>query len=312
MLELTPEKTADEIDLKQIFLNLWRGKYIIFSLSIFAVILSSMYLRGAERKYFVQGLFKPVVEGNSGPNLSGFSGLASLAGVSLPKSSSSDFTAYQKLIFSEEVAAKVLTDQDLIIELFKTEWDTKTKTFKAGPVNRFDQIKQSIKLLVTGSEISEYIPPNSQRLSILIGQLLNLSTDQATGFLSINTESSRPLVMVKLILAVSQETDNLLKERFFATSESTLQFYYQKLLTSRSPEHREALAQLISAEDQKLMLASKNSNFVAEPLTWPSVSFNPISPNSKFVLVLGVVMGFVLGAAIVLIREFIATPKVIR
>lgn len=60
------------------------------------------------------------------------------------------------------------------------------------------------------------------------------------------------------------------------------------------------------------MLASKNSNFVAEPLTWPSVSFNPISPNSKFVLVLGVVMGFVLGAAIVLIREFIATPKVIR
>ena len=69
----------------------------------------------------------------------------------------------------------------------------------------------------------------------------------------------------------TQETDKLLKERFLATAEDTLEFYYQKLLTSRSPEHREALAKLISAEDQKLMLASKSSNFVAELLTTPSV-----------------------------------------
>ena len=100
MSELTPEHTDDEIDLKQLFLNLWRGKYIIFAISILAVVLSSLYLRNSERKYSVQALFKPVVEGNNGPSISGFSGLASLAGVSLPKSSSSDFTTYQKLIFN--------------------------------------------------------------------------------------------------------------------------------------------------------------------------------------------------------------------
>ena len=104
--------------------------------------------------------------------------------------------------------------------------------------------------------------------------------------------------------------DNLLKERFFVTAEDTLEFYYQKLLTSRSPEHRVALSKLISAEDQKLMLASNSSNFVAEPLTTPSVSLYPTSPNSSLVLGLGLVLGIFLGAATVYIKQAMKTPRV--
>ena len=309
MSELTPEQTDNEIDLKQLFLILWRGKYIIFAISILAVVLSSIHLRNSERTYSVQALFKPVVEGNNGPNLSGLSGLASFAGVSLPESSSSDFTTYQKLIFSEEVAARVFTYEDLIIKLFKGEWDLEAQIFKVGPIDRLGHIKQSIKLLLTGSEIREYIPPNPRRLAVLTEGLLNLSTDNVTGFLALNTESSQPQVMVELMLAVSQETDNLLKERFFATAESTLEFYYQKLLTSRSPEHREALAKLISIEDQKLMLASKGVNFVAEPLTKPSVSLYPTSPNSSRVLAFGFALGILFGVFIVILRHSITMPR---
>jgi uncharacterized protein involved in exopolysaccharide biosynthesis len=311
MSELAQEQIDDEIDLKQLFLKLWRGKHIIIAISILAVVLSSLYLRKSPRTYSVQALFKPVVEGNNnGPNLSGFSGLASLAGVSLPQSSSSDFTTYQKLIFSEEVAAKVFTHEDLIMKLFKSEWDLEAQIFKAQPMNRLGQIKQSVKLLLTGSEIREYIPPNPRRLAILTAGLLNLSIDNVTGFLSLNTESSQPQIMIELILAVSQETDNLLKERFFVTAEDTLEFYHQKLLTSRSPEHREALAKLISAEDQRLMLASKGVNFVAEPLTKPSVSLYPTSPKSSLVLAVGLLLGIFLGATIVLGSHAIARPRV--
>lgn len=309
MSELTQEQTDNEIDLKQVFLTLWRGKYVIFAISILAVVYSSINLRNAERTYSVQALFKPVVEGDNSPNLSGFSGLASLAGISLPASSGSDFSTYQKLLFSEEVATRVFAYEDLIIKLFKSEWDSETQIFKAQPIDRLGKIKQSIKMLLTGSEIRKYIPPNPQRLAILTKELLNLSTDKDTGFLSLHTESSQPYIMVDLILAVSQETDNLLKERFFSTAESTLEFYYQKLLTSRSPEHREALAKLISAEDQRLMLASKGVNFVAEPLTKPTVSLYPTAPKSKLVLVLGFVSGILLGAFVVIGRQALTMPK---
>ena len=144
---------------------------------------------------------------------------------------------------------------------------------------------------------------------MLMAEDLRISVDKKTGFIAISTETSEPDVMLEIILSATQETDNLLKERFFSTAEDTLEFYYQKLIISRSPEHREALAKLISAEDQKLMLASKSSNFVAEPLTTPSVSLYPTSPKPKFVLMIGFVLGLFSGVAIVLTRHLLTTPK---
>ena len=107
----------DEVDLRELFSTLWRGKYIVFLTVILAIVCASFHLRVSERKYTVQMVLKPVVAEASGPNLAGFSGLASLAGISLPSSSSSDFTTYQKLIFSEEVAKRIFTNKKLVVKL---------------------------------------------------------------------------------------------------------------------------------------------------------------------------------------------------
>lgn len=299
----------DEIDLREVVLTLWRGKYIIFVSSILAILLSSYYLRNSQRQYTVTAVFKPVIEAGVGTNLSGFSGLASLAGISLPTSSGTDFVTYQKLIFSEEVAQRIFTNKELIKKIFKSEWNSNSESFVAPLAGKFGDVKQLIKSTLTGVEKVKYIPPNPKRLSMLMAIKLNISPDRGTGFISITTQTSQPDIMVELISSASTETDSLLKERFFVTAEETLEFYYQKLLTSRSPEHREALAKLISAEDQKLMLASKSSNFVAEPLTMASVSLYPTSPKSSMVLVLGFILGIFFGAVIVLVKQTMKTSK---
>ena len=310
MSEAKPIEINGEIDLREIFLALWRGKYIIFSMSVLAIVFSSMHLRNSERKYSVELIFKPVVETSGNSNLSGFSGLASLAGVSLPTSSSADFTTYQRLLFSEEVAKRVFVNEKLMTKLFKGEWNSDSASFVAPPIGgKINEFKKLVRSALIGVGDINYIPPNPKRLSLLMAATFEVSLDSATGFLLISTETNEPNIMIELISNASQETDNLLKERFFATAEETLEFYYQKLLTSRSPEHREALAKLISAEDQKLMLASKGSNFVAEPLTMPSVSLYPTSPKSRSVLTLGVILGIFLGAAIVLVRYVISKPR---
>ena len=309
MSEPKPIEINDEIDLRELFLTLWRGKYVIFLISVLAIAFSSIYLRNSERKYSVQAVFKAVVESDGGPNLSGLSGLASFAGISLPTSNSSDFNIYQTLIFSEEVAKKVFTDRELMLKIFQGEWNSDTRSFVAPLSGRVGDLKQLVKSVLTGVEKRNYIPPNPKRLSIVIANLLNISKTNSTGFISILAETSDPDLVLELISKVTTETDKLLKERFFVTAEDTLEFYYQKLLTSRSPEHREALAKLISAEDQKLMLASKSSNFVAEPVTMPSVSLYPTSPKSSSILALGLVLGIFFGAAIVLGRAAITKAR---
>ena len=161
-------------------------------------------------------------------------------------------------------------------------------------------------MTLSGIQRGNYIPPNPKRLSMLMDEIFSISVEKkSTGFFIISTETSQPDVIVELLSNVSQETDKLMKERFLVTAEDTLEFYHKKLLSSRSREHREALARLILAEDQKLMLASKSSDFVAELLTTPSVSLYPTSPRSSLVLAIGLLLGFSLGSAIVIVRFFI-------
>jgi uncharacterized protein involved in exopolysaccharide biosynthesis len=293
----------NEIDLRELFAVLWRGKRLIIICVILAIMLASLYLRLAERKYTVRYVFAPVASENSGPNLGGLGGLASLAGVSLPTSSSSDFLTYKFLLKSEEVAARILKDRDLLVSVFSSEWDTERELFRQPTSGPLRSVVRGLKNLLTGNEPSAYIPPNAARLSKWMNEVFSSSEDRDTGFLTLSAETTEPALMVDVITRATQETDQLLKERYVATAEQTVSFYQQQLNKARAREHREALAKLIAQEDQKLMLASKGSYFVAEPITEPYVSLGPTSPKASLVLALSVVLGGFLGAAIVLIRK---------
>lgn len=299
----TYSRDDDEIDLRELFSALWRGKFLIMLCMIAAIVLASFYLRSAERKYTVTYVFTPVVSDDSAPNLSSLGGLASLAGVSLPSSSSGDFKTFKYLLKSEEVAAFVLTDEALVQEIFANEWDAESASYQRPPDGQYTPYIRSLNLLLTGAMQSAYVEPNAARLSNWMKDAFTASEDRDTGFLTLSSETTSPNMMLELMERVTTETDRLLKERYIQTSKKTVGFYEQQLSKARAREHREALAKLIAQEDQKLMLASKGSFFVAKPLTSPSVSLHPTSPKTSLVLALSVVLGVFFGAALVLIRK---------
>ena len=295
----------DEIDLRELFGALWRGKLLIAVCVITAISLASLYLRAAERKYTVTYVFAPVASDDTGPNLSGLGGLASLAGVSLPSSSSGDFKTFKYLLKSEEVASVVLEDEELVKQIFAAESSVESGMYQRPPDGPYTPHIRMLKRLLTGKEPSAYVAPNAARLSDWMRDAFSASEDRDTGFLTLSSETAKPEMMLAVMERVTRETDRLLKERYIQSSERTMGFYEQQLARARAREHREALAKLIAQEDQKLMLASKGSFFVAEPLTNPSVSLNPTSPKASLVLALSVVLGGFLGAALVLIRKAI-------
>lgn len=310
MTDFRHDLADDEIDLRELFTKLWRGRWVIASLCSVALVLASFYLHVAARKYTVSMTFKPVIEEGAGPNLAGLGGLASLAGVSLPQSGSGDFATFRTLLRSEEVAERVIAATELLPAIFKNEWDAQQAQFRKPPRGLLGRSLSGLKSILTGDEKRDYIAPNPQRLSIFMDRTLGLSVNNETGFLTVSAESEDPETLVALIVAATEATDQLMKERYIVNAEQTLQFYQSKILTSRSREHREALAKLISAEDQKLMLTSEGRHFVAEPLTRATTSMDPTSPKSVLVLALALVLGLFSGAALVVIRSALSNTKV--
>ena len=135
----------DEIDLRELFGALWHGKFLIILCVVAAIALAALYLRSAERKYTVRYVFAPVATENAGPNLGGLGGLASLAGVSLPSSSSGDFLTFKFLLKSEEVAAQILKDETLAQAIFASEWDTKSQTYRKPSDGQYSPISELLK-----------------------------------------------------------------------------------------------------------------------------------------------------------------------
>ena len=295
----------DEIDLKDLFFAIWNGKVYIILVSVISVFFASFYLQNAERKYSVEYNLKPVGETKSNHSLSGLGGIASIAGIQLPTSSNTDFNIFKELITSTEVSKIIFENKKIIRDIFSSEWDEMENKFSRPPKSKIQTFVSDTKKLLTGNTEENYMPPNPKRLSIFMNKNIQIGEDKTTGFLEFASETSKPKLMLSLILEATKASDKIMRQRYIDFSKEPLVFYKEKLRTARSREHREALAGLISKEEQKLMFASRGKYFIAEPYINPKISLHPTLPKPKLILAISLVFGFFLWSALVIMRHVI-------
>ena len=78
-----------------------------------------------------------------------------------------------------------------------------------------------------------------------------------------------------------------------------IEYIQQKLATVSITGHRQALTQLLSAEEKNMMMIQVDLPFAARIIEPPVVSEAPTSPKPFFFLALSVVVGGVLGVLLV-------------
>lgn len=299
----------DEIDLKEIFIKLWHGKFYILFFSIFFIFLASMHLRNAERKYLVEFKLKPVGETQQKNSYSGLGRFASIAGIQLPSNTTNDFKIFKELISSVEVSEIILKNEKLVKNIYKDEWNSSLNNFSEPSKNKLMDSIDVLKRVLTGNNEINYMPPNARRLADYISKYILINESKDTGFLIIQAETSKPSMFLSLISEVIKTSDEIMRQRYINFSKEPLAFYKEKLRTSRSREHREALAELIAKEEQKLMFASRGKYFTVEPYIDPVISLYPTSPKPKQFLMLSLIFGLFAGCSITLLRSAITRDK---
>ena len=136
---------------------------------------------------------------NAGPNLGGLGGLASLAGVSLPSSSSGDFLTFKFLLKSEEVAAQIQNEQ-LAQAIFASDGMATANLSQASRRTIYALYSRTVKKLLTGQDAKDYIPPNAARLSDWLKKDgFSSSEDRDTGFSTFSAETPKPDLMIQVM-----------------------------------------------------------------------------------------------------------------
>lgn len=292
-----------EIDLRELVSTLWRGKFFILFLTALFVFFASLHLRNSEKQYLVEYKIKPVGESDTNSTSAGL--FASIAGIEVGQNPSNNFVIFKELIPTIEVSEVIFKNEKLIKRIFSNEWNSSLNSFSEPTKSKSQVYISALKEILTGDNEVNYIPPNAQRLAIYISRNIKVVEDKVTGFLSLESETSNPDMLLSIISMVVETTDQIMRQRYINFSKEPMNYYKQKLAASRSSDHRHALAELIIKEEQKLMLASKSKYFSAEPYIRPTISLYPVAPNPKLILGISLMLGLSLGAALILIRHAI-------
>ena len=127
---VAPTLGSVEVDLRQFFAVLWRGKWWIVALSIIFAIAGALFSMSLPNLYTSEGVYAPVKKDGSSIAMSGqLGGLASLAGVNLGGAGNSDVDQAMVFITSWPFLEKVIDKYDLKPLLFGVqEWDEESQS----------------------------------------------------------------------------------------------------------------------------------------------------------------------------------------
>jgi len=127
-----PNDFDDEIDLRELFYVLLEGKWIIVSVTAFVSIIGVIYSLSLPNIYESKALLVPVnsSSGISGAILEGYSGLAGLAGISLPSGGDegNSAKAIQKISSLSFFENNILPNIYLPDLMAVKSWNSKTNT----------------------------------------------------------------------------------------------------------------------------------------------------------------------------------------
>jgi hypothetical protein len=298
-----------EIDLRELFYVLLKGKWIIISITAFASILGVMYSLSLPNIYESKSVLLPV---NSSSNISGalgaYSRLSGLAGINLPTGSDEDnytkaMVKIESLSFFENSIMPNIFLPDLMA--FKA-WHSKT--------NRLDYDKniydaESNVWTRDYSYPQKQIPSAQESYEKFKGHL-SLSEDSQYGFISLAINHQSPLIAKQWSDLIVNEVNNFYRLKDKLESEKALNYLNQQISLTTLSEIKESLALLIQEQIKKLTLIEANEFYVFDYIDPAVVMEKKSEPKRALICILAAILGGMLSVLFVTIKHYSSYKKV--
>ncbi|WP_105258048.1 Wzz/FepE/Etk N-terminal domain-containing protein [Pseudoalteromonas sp. T1lg88] len=293
----------DEIDLKELFLALWQGKWIIIGTTIFAAVISVVYALSLPNIYKSEALLAPAEDNQSGglSALAGqFGGLASLAGVNLGSGSADKTTIALELLKSRSFIGEFVKEHNLKPMIMAAiGWDQASNKILYDP-EVYDAEKGVWVREVRASKQAE--PSLLEVHYKFTKQFLNVTQDKDTGLVKISVKHYSPVAAKELTDKLIEQLNNTMRANDIADADNSIEYLNNALLETSIADMQKVFYQLIEQQQQTKMLASVRIEYALKTIDPAVVSENKSEPNRALVVVIFVLLGGGISTLLVLIR----------
>jgi hypothetical protein len=304
-----PNDFDDEIDLGELFYVLLEGKWIIVSVTAFVSIIAVIYSLLLPNIYESKAMLVPVNPSSSiAGSISGYSGLAGLAGINLPSGGvkGNSAKALQKISSLSFFQNNVLENIHLPNLMAVKSWNSKTNTLA------FDE---SIYDTKSNTWIGDYSYPQQQIPSAqesyaVFQKQVSLIEDKKSGFITLSIKHQSPFVAKQWVELVVNEVNAFYRQKDKSESEKAVSYLNQQISRTSLSEIKQVLAQLLQEETKKLTLIEANQFYVFDYIDPPAVMENKSEPSRAVICILSALLGGMLSIVLVLIRHYAIKEKV--
>ena len=307
MIEFQKNKNIDnldgEIDLQELFHVLGKGKWVISSITVFVSIIGVIYSLLLPNIYESKALLVPVNSSSGNSALQSYSGLAGLAGISLPGGSDEGNSAQAikkitSLSFFEENILQNIYLPDLMAV---KSWDPATKKLN------YDK---SIYNIDNNTWVRDSLYPNKQVPSAQESFLqfktdhLSLSEDDYSGFITLSIKHQSPYIAKHWVELVVDQINSFYREKDRSESEKAVNYLNQQISMTSLSEIKQVIAALLQEETKKLTLVEANKFYVFDYIDPPAVMEEKSEPKRSLICILSSLLGFILSIFYVLFKHY--------
>ena len=285
----------DELDLRELFNVLWTAKKFIIQITAIFAIGSVVYSLSLNNYYQSGSIFiARSASGNQG--LSQYSGLAAMAGITLPSSSGEDKAAQMiELIKSRKFVKHLMTFENILPSILAAE--SYNKSTQELLFNQ--KVYESETKTWKNNEIPSYLEAHSAYLN-----MLSVRQDKKTGFIYINIEHISPVFAKEFSELIIREANELLRKKDMDESKQGLEYLTSELSKTPFVAIKESINALIEVQLETQMMAQINQDYIFVEIEPPFIPEQKSKPTRVYICVVGTILGGILSVLIVLIRHY--------
>lgn len=286
---------GDEIDLRDLMLRLWNGRWwIIASVLLFSIVLTTAYL-------WMTPIYRAVVllmpassergnaSGSGNSALGQLGSVAALAGINVGSKDAETEEALA-VLKSRNFIERFLSDEKLMPVLYASKWDASSGTWKGAPKKH---------------------PTSARAYRYFSEKILDVVQDKKTGLVTVQIDWQDRQAAAEWANKLIQRINAEMRARATAKVEASLQFLEKELASTSDLGTRDAINRLIESQVKQRMIANVTQEYVfrvVDSAMAPDVD-DIVKPKKAQMLIGGPILGLAAGIIGVLVSgAFVRRP----
>lgn len=292
----------DEIDLIEIFSYLWIKKNLILSITLIAAILSIIFSLSLPNIYNSYALLAPANQEDSlKSRLGNFTALGNIAGIQIP----SEYTKSQEAIaridsldfFSNNILPNIKLEDLMAAKKWVPEENVLVYDDKVFDVQN--------SIWVRDVSYPKKTIPSEQEAYEVFKEILSISAETKTSFISISIEHKSPFIAKKWLDLIIKKINDSMRMIDMQKAQESIKYLNEKAASTNIQSTKDSISDLLKDQIQIEMLTSANDKeYIFKIIEAPVVAERKSKPSRAIICIIGTLIGGIFSLLVVFLQSF--------